>query len=96
MNSIQEKYRDQGLQVIGINLDNQFEDAEKFLAKVPAKFTIAFDPKGVSAKSYGVKGMPTSFLIGRDGKVIMQHMGFNDAAREQLEQAIQRAVEVKK
>jgi peroxiredoxin len=82
--------------VIGINLDAQAADAEKFLAKIPAKFTVLLDPKGGSAKAFGVKGMPTSYLIGRDGKVIYQHMGFNDEGRVKLEQAIQAAVEGKK
>ena len=37
MNSIQEKYKTNNFQVIGINLDALPEDAEKFLGKVPAK-----------------------------------------------------------
>jgi cytochrome c biogenesis protein CcmG, thiol:disulfide interchange protein DsbE len=96
MNAMQEKYKSQDFQVIGINLDAQAADAEKFLAKIPAKFTVLLDPKAASAKSFGVKGMPTSYLIGRDGKVIYQHMGFNDEGRVKLEQAIQAAVEGKK
>lgn len=92
MNAMQEKYKTQGFQVIGINLDAQGEDAEKFLAKTPAKFTVAYDPKGNSARLFGVKGMPTSLLIGKDGKVISQHIGFNDDSREKMEQAIQAAL----
>lgn len=96
MNALQEKYKAQDLEVIAVNLDAQAGDAEKFLAKVPAHFTIAYDPKGASAKAYGVKGMPTSLLIGRDGKVIYQHMGFNEEGRDKLEKMIQAAVEAKK
>jgi cytochrome c biogenesis protein CcmG, thiol:disulfide interchange protein DsbE len=96
MNALQEKYKAQDLEVIAVNLDAQAGDAEKFLAKVPARFTIAYDPKGTSAKAYGVKGMPTSLLIGRDGKVIYQHMGFNEEGRDKLEKMIQAAVEAKK
>lgn len=96
MNALQEKYKSQDFEVIGVNLDTQASDAEKFLAKLPAKFTIAYDPKGTSARAFGVKGMPTSLLIGRDGKVVYQHMGFNDEGREKLEKMIQAAVETKK
>jgi hypothetical protein len=32
--------------------------------------------------------MPTSYLIDRDGKIVMQHMGFNANDREKLEQKI--------
>jgi len=89
MNAMQEKYKSKGLQIIGINLDQQANAAEKFLAQNPAKFTILFDPKGISPRTYGVKGMPTSVLIGRDGKVIQHHAGFNETSREQLEQLLQ-------
>ncbi len=94
MNAMQDKYKAKGLQIIGINLDQQASAADKFLAQTPAKFTVMFDPKGVSPRLYTVKGMPTSVLIGRDGKVIRQHAGFNDASRDQLEQQLQSALAV--
>ncbi len=96
MNSMQAKYRSKGLQIIAVNLDAKTEDAKKFLSQTPANFTIAFDAKGVNPKVYGVQGMPTSFLIGRDGKIIKQHQGFREADRETLEKQIQTALEAKK
>lgn len=92
MNAMQEKYKQKGLQVIAIDLDANNEDAKKFLAQHAAQFTVLFDPKGVTPRQYGVKGMPTSFLIGKDGKVLVQHMGFNKADRAELEQKIQAAL----
>ena len=96
MNALQEKYRSKGLEVIAVNLDANNEDAQKFLATTPAKFTVAFDSKGRTPLQYGVKGMPTSYLISPDGKIIMQHMGFNAADRDMLEQKIQSLLEDKK
>ncbi len=96
MNAMQDKYRSQGLQIIGVNVDAKSEDAKKFLAQNPAHFTVAFDPKGATPRQYGVKGMPTSFLLDRDGKIIFQHSGFNAAAGETLEKEIKAALEAKK
>jgi thiol-disulfide isomerase/thioredoxin len=96
MNALQEKYRSKGLEVIAVNLDSNNEDAQKFLATTPAKFTVAFDSKGRTPLQYGVKGMPTSYLISPDGKIIMQHMGFNAADRDMLEQKIQSLLEDRK
>ncbi|MCX6179509.1 MAG: TlpA disulfide reductase family protein [Chlorobiales bacterium] len=96
MNAMQEKYRAQGLQIIGVNLDAKNEDAKKFLAQIPAKFTVAFDSKGLTPKIYGVKGMPTSFLIGRDGRIVFQHLGFKESDRESLEKQIKAALEANK
>ena len=93
---MQDKYRSQGLQIIGVNVDAKSEDARKFIAQTPAHFTVAFDSKGVIPMKYGVKGMPSSFLIGRDGKIIFQHLGFNAADRDILEKEIKSALEAKK
>ena len=96
MNEIQQKYRSQGLKIIAVNVDAKSDDAKKFLAQNPASFTVAFDPKGATPASYGVKGMPTSFLVGRDGKVILSHQGFKPGDREQLEKEIKTALEAKR
>jgi len=88
MNEMQAKYGAKGLQIVGINLDAKRADADKFLAEVPATFVLAFDAQGDTPKRYGVKGMPTSVLIGADGKVVQMHAGFRDEERKALEDAI--------
>ena len=88
MNEMQAKYAAQGLQIVGINLDAKNDDARGFLTATPAQFTIAFDPTGTTPKAYGLKGMPSSYLIGRDGKVVFEHMGFNQNDKAELENAI--------
>lgn len=92
MNSMQSKFKQKGLQVIAINLDANNDDAQKFLAQHSAQFTVLFDPNGITPRQYGVKGMPTSFLIGKDGKVLFQHKGFNNSDRAELEQKIMAAM----
>jgi cytochrome c biogenesis protein CcmG, thiol:disulfide interchange protein DsbE len=96
MNAMQSKYGAQGLQVVGINLDEKSEDGLHFLKETPAQFTVGFDSKGITPGLYGVKGMPSSLLIGRDGKVILEHSGFNDADRAELEKKILAAMEAGK
>jgi cytochrome c biogenesis protein CcmG, thiol:disulfide interchange protein DsbE len=85
MNDMQSKYGAKGFQVVGVNLDAKRADADQFLSNWPAKFTVAFDAKGDTAKRFEVKGMPTSVLIGADGKVLAVHQGFKDEDRQELE-----------
>jgi thioredoxin-related protein len=89
---MQAKYGSKGFQIVGINVDANTADAKSFLANLPAKFVVAYDDKGVTPKAYGIKGMPSSVLIDGNGKVILQHTGFRDSDRAQLEQAIQKAL----
>jgi thiol-disulfide isomerase/thioredoxin len=92
MNQMQEKYGARGLQIIGVNLDARNADARQFLAAMPARFVIGFDPQGATPRDYGIKGMPSSVLIGPDGKVLYAHSGFRDADRAELENKIQSAL----
>jgi thiol-disulfide isomerase/thioredoxin len=92
MNEMQAKYGARGLQIVGINLDANSADARQFLAATPARFSIVFDPQGATPRSYGIKGMPSSVLIGPDGKVLLEHSGFREADRADLEAKIQTAL----
>jgi thiol-disulfide isomerase/thioredoxin len=90
MNDIQSRYGSKGLQIIAINLDQKPDDAKKFLADHPAKFQILFDKDGVTPKLYGIKGMPSSFLISKDGQIKMIHAGFRGEQKEVLEKEIKK------
>jgi peroxiredoxin len=92
MNEMQARYGARGLQVVGVNVDAKSEDADNFLAETPARFPIAFDPAGTTPRAYGIKGMPSSVLVGPDGTVLHTHAGFKEADRAELEKVIQNAL----
>lgn len=93
MNELHKRFRERGLVVIAVNLDEKREDADAFLARYPAQFRIAYDAAATGAKSFGVKGMPTSFLIARDGTVIFEHKGYRESLNGDIEKEIRRALE---
>jgi len=75
------KYHDQGFEVVGISLDEEKDALEKFVKqrKMPWPQIFAgnrFENK--LAVKYGIAFAPSTFLIGRDGKVINQVMGTED------------------
>ena len=92
MNAVAERFRAEGLRVVAINLDGDREAAERFLADVRADFDVAFDPDGTSAEAYGLLGMPSSYVVGRDGRVTFAHVGFRRKDAPELEAAIERAL----
>ncbi|MFM8378786.1 MAG: TlpA family protein disulfide reductase [Planctomycetia bacterium] len=71
-----EKYRDQGFEVVGVSLDEDREALEKFVAEQKIPWPILYEkPEGEGwrhplATFYGISGIPTVILIGRDGNVI--------------------------
>lgn len=92
MNRLQAKFGPRGLRVVAVNLDAQAADAQRFLAQVPASFTLAFDPAAESARRIGIKAMPSSVLVGADGKVLAVHSGFRDEDIAALEARIAAAL----
>lgn len=88
MNAMQQKYGSAGLVVVAVNVDKRIADANRFLALVPARFSTVFDDSGATPEAYGVKAMPSSLLIDRNGKVALVEEGFRDERRAELEARI--------
>ena len=92
MNEMQARYQANGLTVLSINVDQKHSDAKLFLARNPASFEVALDATGATPRSYGVKVMPTSVLIGPNGSVLAVHKGFSNEDRAGLERTIRQAL----
>jgi cytochrome c biogenesis protein CcmG, thiol:disulfide interchange protein DsbE len=92
MQQMQDAYRGRGLVVVAVGVDRKRRDADRFLANLRPTFEVDFDPEGVLAERFGVKGMPTGLVIDRHGVVRFTHIGFRpeDSAlyEQQLEQAL--------
>ena len=88
MAEMKEKYGSDGLEVVAVNLDKERELADEFLSTMKVNFVVAFDASGESAEKYKLRGMPGSYLIGRDGNIQASHLGFNDKDKAKLEAAI--------
>ena len=88
MNDMQQKYGGKGFVVVGVNVDKKRADADKFLAQIPAAFTLAFDEAGTTPNAYGVKGMPSSYLVDANGKIVYVERGFLDEHKADLEQRV--------
>ena len=85
---MQQKYADDGLVIIAVNLDNEVSEAKAFLQQYPAEFQIFYDHDRQLARELAVEAMPSSFLIGRDGEVTERHLGFKSAKTDDYEAAI--------
>jgi len=84
LNEMHQQLKDQGLQIVGINLDENMDEAKTFLATFPAGFTVMADVSKQCAKDFGVKAMPSSYLIDRKGIVHHIHLGFRPGEAKEL------------
>ena len=54
-------------------------------------FVVAMD-KGKASEAYGVKGIPTTVVVGRDGNVKNVFVGFGEGSAERLDKAVEAAL----
>jgi thiol-disulfide isomerase/thioredoxin len=90
MNEIQSRYGSKNFTVIAINLDANKKDATKFLGKINADFTIAYDPNGKVAAKYNLKAMPSSYLIDKKGQLVFAHKGYREGDSAAIEEKIKK------
>jgi thiol-disulfide isomerase/thioredoxin len=88
LNAMRARYGASGLTIIGVNVDAERRDADRFLREVPIEFEIVFDPKGDLARRFQVKGMPSSYVFDRNGTLVETHIGFRDAKTAENEAAL--------
>jgi peroxiredoxin len=71
---VYEKYKDRGFEILAISTDDYVEPVKKFVKEYKLSFPILYDDKNVVGL-YEVQGLPTSFLIDRDGKIVKVRLG---------------------
>ena len=85
LNAMHAKYSEQGLVIVGVNVDNDPDAAAAFLEDYPAKFLIHYDTGANLARHYDIQGMPSSVVIGRDGEIEEIHVGFKVKRQNEYE-----------
>ena len=71
-----QRYKERGLEVLAINLDLlSTTGVEAFVKEVRVTFRIVLDPSWATARAYRVVGLPTTYLVGRAGSVVVREVG---------------------
>lgn len=76
LDSLSREFKSRGIRVIGVSVDEgDTERVRRFAATNHLGFTIAHDPAAAIEQSYQLVGVPTTFVIGRDGKLLWKRTG---------------------
>ncbi|MCA9577192.1 MAG: TlpA family protein disulfide reductase [Myxococcales bacterium] len=86
-------YRERGLVVVGVNVDQDVANMTRFLQRQPLTFPVVHDAQHAVAERYGPTTMPSSFLIDRAGVVHSVHRGFRASDAAPLEAEIRALLE---
>jgi peroxiredoxin len=76
LDSLRSEFGGRGARVIGVSVDlGATEKVRRFARTNHLGFTVAHDPAGEIQKSYQVVGVPTTFVISGDGRLLWKHTG---------------------
>ncbi len=72
---LQNLYRNQGLQIIGVSMDDGPEPVRDFYQQFKMNYPVVMCTGKVAESYGGVLGLPVAFLIGREGRIYFKHIG---------------------
>ena len=92
MIKLKKLFKDDPFEIIAISVDADSKAAKKFLDSYKINFQIALDSDGAVAEKYSLPGMPSSFLLDQDRKLIAMHKGFRKSDFAKIKKEIQDAL----
>jgi len=87
--SLHAEYADQGMEVLAISLDRSPSPAIRFMAQQKAGFPALFDAGSKTAGAYGVRSIPSTVIVGPDGRVAYSMIGFNPGKVGEIKKTIE-------
>jgi peroxiredoxin len=92
MDDLYAQYKDLGFTILAVNVDENRDEAHRFLDKVPVSYPILYDPQSDVSEQYEVQAMPTTLMIDRDGNARFLHRGFQPGYEDEYEAQIRQLV----
>ena len=86
---LKQSFADQPFEVVAVTVDENADDAERFLRRYDVPYPILHDKEGRFAARYQLPGMPTSFVIDGSGKIRLRHTGFKPGDMELIRETIE-------
>jgi cytochrome c biogenesis protein CcmG/thiol:disulfide interchange protein DsbE len=88
-----ERYRKQGLIVLGVDYNDFRKDARRFIERFGITYPVVYDGRGSTIGRWGVRGVPETFFVDRTGKLVGERIsGGVDIERNGNREAFERNV----
>ncbi len=94
MERLYQAYKDKGLVVVALSQDQASAQTVKaFTDALKLGFPVWHDRDGLVGRQYGIPGVPTTFLIGRDGRIAYRVLGEYDWDGDEAHRAVERLLD---
>jgi peroxiredoxin len=75
MQEVYEAYRDQGFVILAVDVQEERSVVQPFVDDLGLTFPILLDSKGDVARSYRIRGLPTSYFVDQHGVIVGRELG---------------------
>ena len=89
MEALYKRYKDSGFEILAVSSGESHNEVLSFMTTNEFTFTALLDGDGKACSSYGVQAIPTTFLIDRDGMIILRLVGSIDWDAPKVHAAIE-------
>ncbi len=90
------EFADQGVQLVGVNLEEQAKQITSTMERHKLQLTVAMDQDGVVAGKYEANAIPQTVVIDRDGKIVRLFVGGGPQLAEQLRESLRELLDADK
>ena len=71
-------YRDRGLAIVAVNVRDSKAQVEAFMKELRLSFPAVLDADGSTSRRFAVRGLPVSFLLDREGRILWKAIGLRE------------------
>ncbi len=90
LEDLHQKYKDLGVTILGINIDENPELSKKILKDVTVTFPVLFDTDSSVSGQYEIAAMPSTFLVDKHGNFRFRHNGYLDGYEHKYDKQIKK------
>ncbi len=92
LNRLAHKYRDTGVVLLAVNVDDDPQKAAAEAKKLGISFPVLLDTAKTASRAYQLQAMPTTVLVDRDGKVRHVHLGYRPGYEQTYDEQLRALV----
>lgn len=76
LDQLYRRYHPMGFTILGVNVEEDSEEALRLLKEIPVTFPILFDRDNKVSEAYELVAMPSTVMVDRDGNMRFVHLGY--------------------
>ena len=90
---LQQKYQNGGLKILMVNTLESKQHVESYIRSNNFSFSVLLDSEGRVSEKLSVFGLPTTFLIDKQGKIVFHSTGYRDWNTKKMHEAFDSVIE---